>query len=99
MSSDAVLAVHDTGTVPRELFPPWHWLLRTEENWVGGEYEGQPGERAFVNWVLDEHRGFAQIHLHSRRTIRCGITLLQRTTRLDRSAAPRREAEDARQEG
>jgi predicted O-methyltransferase YrrM len=86
MSPDAILAVHDTGTVPRALFPPWHWLLRESENWVEDEYEHQPDERAFVNWILERHSEFAQIHLHSRRTVRCGLTLLQRSAPLARPA-------------
>lgn len=81
---DAILAVHDTGTVPRHLFPDWHWLLNDQANWINDEYEGQPGERAFVNWMLDEHADFAKVDLHSRRTIRNGITLLQRSTPLAR---------------
>lgn len=82
MAPDAILADHDTGTVPRELFPDWHWRLNEPANWVGDQYEGQPGERAFVNWVLEEQSGSAQLHLHSRRTIRNGITLLQRSAPL-----------------
>jgi predicted O-methyltransferase YrrM len=85
LAPDALIGVHDTGTVPRELFPDWHWLLRTEQNWVDGEYEGQPGERAFMNWLLDNHSDFSQIHLGSRRTIRCGVSLVQRSSRLPRS--------------
>ena len=81
----AILAVHDTGTVPRWLFPDWHPLLRTTEGWVGDEYEGRPGERAFVNWLLAEHPGYAQLHLHSDRTVRCGITLVQRSAALARA--------------
>jgi predicted O-methyltransferase YrrM len=88
MSPTAILAVHDTGTVPRELFPSWHWLLETDEDWVGDEYEGQPDERAFMNWLLEEHPEFSQIHFHSRRVIRCGITVLQRSAPLARPASP-----------
>src|SRR4051794_16784005 len=88
LSPDAILAVHDTGTVPRRLFPEWHWLLQTDENWLGDEYEGEPGERAFVNWILDEHPEFSQLHLHSREVVRCGITLLQRTSALPRPPRP-----------
>src|SRR5437868_1698235 len=80
----ALDAVHDTGTVPRDLFPSWHWLLDTEQNWVGDRYEGQPGEREFVNWLLDEHPEFSQLHLHSDRTLRHGLTLLQRNGKLAR---------------
>lgn len=83
LSGDAIVAVHDTGTVPRRLMPEGHWLLDTSENWVGDEYEGQPGERAFVNWVF-EQGGYAQLHAHSRRTVRCGLTLIQRAEPLAR---------------
>lgn len=79
MQPDAILAVHDTGTVPRKLLAPIkHWALWAPERWVGDECEVMPGERAFVNWIHHDHPEFARIHLHSRNTVRCGITLLQR---------------------
>jgi hypothetical protein len=55
-----------------------------EAGWVGDEFEVRSGERAFVNWLLDEHPEFSQVHLHSERTPRCGITLLQRAACLAR---------------
>lgn len=82
-----VIAVHDTGTVPRALLPPRHWALQTREGWVDDEYEVMSGERAFVNWVLESHPDFSQVHLHSVRTSRCGLTLLQRSAPLPRPAA------------
>jgi predicted O-methyltransferase YrrM len=85
MAPDAILAVHDTGAVPRALFASGHSLLDDGSHWAGDEYEHQPEERAFVNWVLERHPEFAQVHLHSRRTIRCGLTLLQRSAPLARS--------------
>jgi predicted O-methyltransferase YrrM len=84
MSRDAILAVHDTGTMPRQFVPAGHWWLQTTEGWVGDAREVMPDERAFVNWLLDEHPAFSQIHLHSHRTLRYGITLLQRGARLPR---------------
>jgi predicted O-methyltransferase YrrM len=84
MSPDAILAIHDTGSVPRTLVPPQHWWLSSSEGWMEDEREVLPGERAFVNWLLDQHAEFSQIHLHSRRTVRCGITLLQRSAPLAR---------------
>jgi hypothetical protein len=51
-----------------------------------------PDERAFVNWLLDEHPEFSQVHFHSRRTTRCGITVLQRSEPLPRSPEPGRAA-------
>jgi hypothetical protein len=48
------------------------------------EREVLPDERAFVNWLLDHHAEFSQIHFYSRRTLRCGIALLQRSAPLAR---------------
>lgn len=84
MSSDAILAVHDTGTVPRALLPSRHWAHAKSDGWVSDEYEVMSEERAFVNWVLRTHPGFSQIHLHSKYTSRCGLTLLQRSAPLPR---------------
>jgi predicted O-methyltransferase YrrM len=95
LSPEAILAVHDTGTYPRRLLPGWQWLLRSEENWVGDGYEGEPDERAFVNWILEEHPEFAQIHLHSARTVRCGLTLLQRSQPLPRPDPSQERAQAA----
>lgn len=90
MCPETILAVHDTGTIPRELLAPMkHWALWSPELWIDDECEVMPGERAFVNWVLDNHPDFAQLHLHSRNAPRCGITLLQRRGRL---ARPGKEA-------
>jgi predicted O-methyltransferase YrrM len=84
MARDAILAVHDTGTMPRQFVPADHWWLQTTEGWVGDAREVMPDERAFVNWLLDEHPTFSQIHFHSQRTRRYGITLLQRSAPLPR---------------
>jgi predicted O-methyltransferase YrrM len=93
MSPDAILAIHDTGIVPRELVPSAHWWHDSPEGWVGDDREVLPSERAFVNWLLEEHPEFTQIHFHSRRTVRCGITLLQRSAPLARpNGSPPRSA-------
>jgi predicted O-methyltransferase YrrM len=84
MAPDAILAVHDTGTVPRRFVVPGHYWLDSDAGWIGDEREVMPGERAFLNWLLDEHPEFSQVHFHSRRTVRCGITLLQRSAPLAR---------------
>jgi predicted O-methyltransferase YrrM len=77
LSPRAIIAVHDTGTWPRRFVPAGHWWLGTDDGWIGDEREVMPGERAFVNWLLDEHPQFAQLHVHSTRTARYGLTLLQ----------------------
>lgn len=88
LSERVIVAVHDTGTVPRRLFPSWHWLLDSDAGWVGDEYEGRPGNRAFVNWLLEVRPEFAQMHFHATTTIRCGITLIQRGGPLPRPDEP-----------
>jgi len=86
MTSDAIVAVHDTGTIPRALVPDGHWTLDVTERWAGDDYEHQPDERAFVNWLLETHPEFSQVHLHSRRAFRHRLTLLQRSVPLVRPA-------------
>lgn len=86
LASNAVIAVHDTGTIPRHFSPPGHWTLGQSERWVGDEYEHRPDERAFVNWLLEAHPEFSQLHIHSRRAYRYGFTLLQRSVPLPRPA-------------
>ena len=85
MEDRALLVVHDTGTVPRTLIPPGHQSLELRDRWIGdAEFEPQPGERAFVNWLREAHPEFAQVHLHSHRTVRWGLTVLQRSGPLPR---------------
>jgi len=87
MAPRGILAVHDTGAVPRPLMEAaGHWATEVPELWVDDECEVAPDERAFVNWILEEHPGWGQLHLHSRRTVRCGLTLLQRSAPLPRPA-------------
>jgi predicted O-methyltransferase YrrM len=87
MTPRAVVAVHDTGTVPRRLMPSWFAEAVPAGRWVGDAYEHQADERAFVNWLREAHPAFAQIHLHSERTPRSGLTLLQRSQPLPRPAS------------
>lgn len=90
MAPGAILAVHDTGTIPRRFVRSDHIWQSSEVGWVGDEREVMPGERAFLNWLLEEHPDFAQVHFHSRQTMRCGITLLQRSAPLPRPPEPYR---------
>lgn len=96
MAPNAVLAIHDTGTVPRAFVAPGHWWLETDLGWIGEEREVLPDERAFVNWLLERHPEFSQMHLHSRRTMRLGLTLLQRSGPLPRPADPGERATSQR---
>jgi predicted O-methyltransferase YrrM len=88
MATNAILAVHDTGTVPRRFVSPGHYWLESDEGWIGDEREVMPGERAFLNWLFEEHPEFSQVHFHSRQTVRCGVTLLQRSAPLPRPPDP-----------
>jgi predicted O-methyltransferase YrrM len=90
MAPNAILAVHDTGTIPRHFVRSGHIWLESNTGWIDDEREVMPDERAFLNWLLDEHPEFAQVHFHSRQTVRCGITVLQRSAPLPRPAEPDR---------
>lgn len=89
LAPGAVVAVHDTGTVHREHAPARHFpeaAVPGSPQWVSEDaFEHHPGERATVNWLRDEHPDFAQIHLHTHRVPRWGLTLLQRSERLPTS--------------
>ncbi|HEX8054576.1 MAG TPA: class I SAM-dependent methyltransferase [Thermoleophilaceae bacterium] len=86
LAPDAIVAIHDTGTVPRRFVAPDHFTQGIPQRWVGDAVEHQPDERAFVNWILAAHPEFAQLHLHSRHALRWGLTLLQRSAPLPRPA-------------
>jgi predicted O-methyltransferase YrrM len=87
LSPNAVIAVHDTGAFPRTLGSEEDWRLTPSERWTTqNEFEHQPDERAFANWLLETHPEFCQLHLHSQRTFRHGITLVQRSAPLPRPA-------------
>ncbi len=90
MAPNAILAVHDTGTVPGHFVLPGHYWHESKTGWLDDEREVMPDERAFLNWLLDEHPDFSQVHFHSRRTVRCGITVLQRSAPLPRPPEPDR---------
>jgi predicted O-methyltransferase YrrM len=90
LAPDAILAVHDTGTTTRSALTPRQQVEAdtvARAQWVAPDaFEHQPGERATVNWLRDEHPEFAQIHLHTHRVLRWGLTLLQRSRRLETHA-------------
>jgi predicted O-methyltransferase YrrM len=89
LAPDAIVGIHDTGTVARRFTPDWLLRVLPPERWIGDAFEHQPDERAFVNWLRDAHPDFAQLHLHTDRTPRSGLTLLQRSGPLPRPAASR----------
>ena len=85
LQDDGVLVVHDTGAWPREHLTDRHRAVTIEhpELWTSGDlYEHRRDEREFVNWVLEHRPDYAQVHLHSRYTLRHGLTLLQRRGKL-----------------
>jgi predicted O-methyltransferase YrrM len=92
LAPDAILAVHDTGTMHRSALTP-RQQVKADTIWraqwvVPDVFEHQPGERATVNWLRDEHPEFAQIHVHTHRVLRWGLTLLQRSERLETCLEP-----------
>lgn len=79
LSPKAIIAVHDTGTwVGGNVFNAD--LGRKNEK---GEWVHCPDELTFVDWVKENHPDFQQIHFHSHRQVRHGITLLQKYVKLD----------------
>jgi len=85
LAAEAMIAIHDTGLWHRKHFAPIHETFTREHPgvWQDGDlYAHQPGERAFIDWILAEYPEFAAIHFHSTRTLRHGFTLLQRKRRL-----------------
>jgi hypothetical protein len=85
LADEAMIAVHDTGLWHRKDFTPLHESFTKEVigEWVSDElYAHQPGERAFIDWIVDYHPQFAAIHLHSTASLRHGLTLLQKQRRL-----------------
>ena len=85
LAPDAMIAIHDTGLWQREHFSPIHATFTGEYPgvWVNEDlYAHQPGERAFVNWIVAGPHRFSGIHLHSTRTLRHGLSLLQRQREL-----------------
>ena len=81
LAAEAIVAIHDTGLWHRDHFAPIHETFTREHpgEWQGKDlYAHQPGERAFIDWIVGQHPGFSAIHFHSTRTLRHGFSLLQR---------------------
>jgi len=96
LAPEAMIAIHDTGLWQRGHFAPIHTTFVSEYpgEWVSEElYAHQPGERAFVDWIVAGPHGFAAIHLHSTRTLRHGFSLLQRQRALTAAVPPMRAGE------
>ena len=77
-----VVVVHDTGAFNEEhKESPW----RTENGFFldKNSYLHQPHERVFVNWLKKNYSSFQQIHLHTMRTGRMGMTILQQYSELN----------------
>jgi predicted O-methyltransferase YrrM len=85
LAPDALVAVHDTGVWARNHLTPSQKTfieLRNADYWLTDDvYVHQPDERRFVNWIREQH-GFAMVQLQSQRTLRHGLTLLQRSAPL-----------------
>lgn len=74
LSPKAIIAVHDTGTwIGGNVFNAEQGFLRDD-----GQYVHCPEELEFVNWIKKEFPDWQQIHFHSSREVRHGMTLLQK---------------------
>lgn len=78
LSDKAIIAIHDTGTwIGGNVFDAERGHLNQKGEWVHC-----PEEIDFVNWIREEYPEFDQIHFHSSRQVRHGITLLQKRVNL-----------------
>lgn len=86
LSDRAMIAIHDTGiwnpAFLKDVHRDFVKEMPTRET-SGGNIIHQPGERDFVEWIRKIHPEFQAIHLHSDRTLRHGLTLLQKTSAWD----------------
>lgn len=81
LSPEAMLAIHDTGLWHRNHLTQVHreFIDEMPGKWVSEDlYAHQPGERAFIDWVVAGSDEFTAIHFHSSDTLRHGFSLLQR---------------------
>jgi predicted O-methyltransferase YrrM len=90
LSDRALVAVHDTGLWHRAHLKQTHLdftvspVGRGLGRWLDADrYQPVVEEREFVNELRQRHPEFAQIHLHSARTHRNGLTLLQKNGPLE----------------
>ena len=87
LADDGIFIIHDTGTWHRDCLPAYHREIigadAYADNWIShDEYQHQPEEREFVNWIHEAHPEYVQMQLHTTRTMRHGMTLLQRARSL-----------------
>jgi predicted O-methyltransferase YrrM len=85
LTKEAIIIIHDTGIWNKQFFSSVHSKLYQDRSsrWLNStEFIHQRSEREFVNWLGDNYPEFSQLHLHSKRTLRHGFTILQRRQRL-----------------
>lgn len=75
LNDGAIIAIHDTGL--------WNeMIIDTQGKFVSEGYAHRPDEREFVNWIKETYPNFQQIHFHTLRQIRHGMTILQKYRKL-----------------
>jgi predicted O-methyltransferase YrrM len=87
LSEDSIVCVHDTGAWQRQFFTSaQHEFVKQAgpEYWLNESlYLHRRDERVFLNWILETYPHFQAVHLHSTRTLRHGMSILQRKGRLE----------------
>ena len=78
LSSNALILIHDTGIWVPEHMDRSHWDILVEIDHRKGEggIIHQHGERQFVNWLCSKLPHAQFVHIHSRNTLRHGMTLV-----------------------
>jgi len=91
LSESSIVCIHDTGAWNQNFFTAaQHDFVKQTgpECWLNGSlYLHRMDERRFVNWILATYPRFQAVHLHSTRTLRHGMSILQRKGRLEVGAS------------
>lgn len=79
LTEKAIIIIHDTGS--------WCdgnvWELERGRLNPDGSWTHCPDEVDFVNWIKENYPEWQQIHLHSKRQLRHGMTLLQKYVKIN----------------
>ena len=89
LSKNGIVIIHDTGYYTKEGFEKSPESYRKKNEKLGdnirksGKVAVIKSEQKTVNWFMDEYAEFSVMHFHSDKVMRNGMTLMQKTSKLD----------------
>ena len=89
LSKNGIVIIHDTGYYTTEGFEKSPESYRKKNEKLGdnirksGKVAVIKSEQKTVNWFMDEYAEFSVMHFHSDKVMRNGMTLMQKTSKLD----------------